>query len=227
MKKTFFYLLILPFNFCLAQNYSSTLSVNDIVGDHAVFGVKSENSGKSLKYDEIAGSPYFDKNFYNAKVANDYGTVPIRYNSYKDEIEFENEGKPLVLPKDPKFYKIELLSPKKTIVYLNTEDNLTGYFFEIVDGKNILYKKVKTKFIDSVPAANSYATDKPASFKQLDPIYYIKANNRFIKSPKSQKDIINSFSDKKDEIEGFFKSNKIKFNKEEDLIKLTNFLNSI
>lgn len=231
-------ILLLNLGFCIflkAQNmtpgafqssYSSTLSINSLGGDHAVFGVKSDNLGKSLKYDEIIGSPYVYENFIPANVNKTYENTSIRYNSYSDEIEFKKDGSPLVLPKNKDFSRIEIESNKQTIVLLDTKDKLEGYFFEILAGKNILYKKIKTKFIDMVPAANSYATDKPASFKTLDPIYYIKtAEDTYIKNPKNQKDLIQQMPDKKDVLTSFFKENKIKFDKEEDMKKLVTFLN--
>ncbi|MFY1045260.1 hypothetical protein [Chryseobacterium sp. GP-SGM7] len=235
MRKIYIYQSLFLGIFNFAQNYtpngyqssySSTLSVNSLGGDHAVFGVKSENSGKSLKYDEIIGSPYLDKGFRDATVAKDYEKTAVRYNSYLDEIEFQKDGKPLVLPKEVKFYRIELYSPKETIVFLETNDNLKGYFFEIVNHNNIsLYKKIRTKFIDAIPAANSYASDKAASFKLLDPVYYLKTEKGFIKNPRNKKEIIDQFPEKKDSLEVFFKENKIKFDKEEDLKKLVTFLN--
>ncbi|UZT96838.1 hypothetical protein ODZ84_16665 [Chryseobacterium fluminis] len=108
---------------------------------------------------------------------------------------------------------------------LETNDDMSGYFYELVNGKNKLYKKIKTKFIDMVPALNSYATDRPASFKTLEPVYYIKTENGFIKKPKNLKEITQQLPDKKEAIEEFAKSNKIKFNNEADLIKLVKFLN--
>ncbi|MDF2932533.1 MAG: hypothetical protein K0R36_1864 [Chryseobacterium sp.] len=233
MRKIHVILLLFSSIFTFAQNFtpgnyqggSSTLSINNLGGDHAVFNVKSENSGRSLKYDEIIGSPYLDKNFRDASVAKDYEKTAIRYNSYLDEIEFQKEGKPLVLPKDEKFSRIELTLPKETLVLLETDDNLKGYFFELVNGKISLYKKIKTKFIDALPAANSYASDRAASFKLLDPVYYIKTEKGYIKKPKNQKEIIESFPDKKEVLTSFFKENKVKFDKEEDLKKLVIFLN--
>jgi len=205
--------------------YSSVLSVNSIGGDHAVFGVRSENSNKVLKYDEIIGSPYFDKQFHDATVAKDYEKTSVRYNCYLDEIEFEKDGKPLVLPKEEKFSRIIFLSANSTITLLDTKDNLAGYFFELTSGNFSLYKKNKTKFIDTVPAMHSYATDRPAVFKALNPVYYIKTENGFIKNPKNKKEIIEQIPDKKEALNTFFKENKIKFDKEEDLKKLVTFLN--
>ncbi|MGH1519124.1 hypothetical protein [Chryseobacterium sp. JK1] len=235
MKKVIMGALLLSFSASYAQNYtpggyqsnfSSTYSVNSLGGDHAVFGVKSENSGRALKYDEIIGSPYYTTEFQTAKVVENFDKVPVRYNSYKDEVEFQKEGKPLVLPKEDTYSRIEIASPKSTLVLVKTNDDLDGYFFELVNGKNKLYKKVKTKFNDAVPAANSYASDKAAFFKNLDPVYYIQtAEYGFIKKPKKLKDILDFFPAKKEAIETYAKSNDIKFNKEENLVKLVSFLN--
>lgn len=223
MKKTILSILILAnVTFVLGQQ---TLSVNQVLSDHSVFdGVKS-TTGKSFKYEDISGTPYLTKTFSNAKLADNYEQLPVRYNSYTDEIEFQKNEKTSVLPKESKFSRIEISSPKQTLALLETNDDLSGYFFEILVGKNSLYKKIKTKFIDYVPATNGYASDRPASFKVLDPVYYIKTEKGFIKKPKNQKDIIEQFPDKKEALTTFFKSNKIKFDKEEDLIKLVTFLN--
>lgn len=213
--------LVAMYNMTIAQQ---TLSINQVTGDQSVFsGIKS-TTGKNLTYDEIQGSPYFDKKFYHAKIADNYEKVSVRYNSYKDEIEFQKDNIVQVLPKDSKFSKIEITFPKQTIVLLDNVDENNGYFFELVNGKNSLYKKIKTKFIDIVPAANSYSTERPASFRTMDPVFYIKTEKGIIK-PKNQKSIIAVIPDSKDKLEVFFKSNKIKFDKEEDLIKLVNFLN--
>lgn len=224
MKKTILTTLALAsFSICFAQN---TLSVSGVTGAQAVFdGIKS-TTGRTFKYEEIAGdSPYIGKEFSMAKVAANYEQVPVRYNSYSDEVEFKKNGEVQVLPKNSDFSRIEIASPKQTIVLLQTSDDLNGYFFELVNGKNSLYKKIKTKFTDLVPAANSYASERPANFRTLDPIYYIKTDKGFIKKPRNQKEIIEQFPDKKDSLTVFFKSNKIKFDKEEDLIKLVTFLN--
>lgn len=188
MRKIVLTALAICFSFSFAQN---TLSVNGATGAQSVFDGINSTTGKTFKYDEIAGdSPYIGKEFSDAKIAVNYEQIPIRYNSYTDEIEFKKNGNVQVLPKTTDFSRIEVLSPRQVIVLLDTSDNLNGYFFELINGKNNLYKKIKTKFTDVVPAANSYASERPANFRTLPPVYYIKTQNGFIKKPKNQKDII-------------------------------------
>ena len=209
------------------SNFSLANNGGFLPQDNTIFNkVNSPNAGKNISYSDIQGSPYYGKGFSVATFSGSSETAPARYNSYRDEIEFTKEDKTFVLPKNDKFSIITFTNTKDKLVRLETSDDLSGYFFELVDGKFGLYKKIRTKFIDAVVAANSYATDRPAVFKSVDPIFYIKIeNNNFIKKPKNQKDIIQQFQNRKEELTSFFKENKIKFDKEEDLKKLVTFLN--
>jgi len=226
MKKIIFSILLISFSYAFAQN-GMVLSRADF-GEGTTFSgrINSEKAGRSLTYDEVVGSPYANVNFSLAKIAENYEKIPVRYNSYTDQIEFQKDGSVMILPKDSKFSRIDITSPKQTLVNLETNDELSGYFYEIVNGKVALYKKVKTKFIDAVPASNSYSSDKPALFKVSDPVFYIKTDNGFIKKPRNHKEIIAQFPDKKDALSTFIKENKVKFDKEDDLKKLVTFLNN-
>lgn len=225
MKKIIFSIILFAYNFSFSQN-GMVLSKSDFADGGTFSGmINSQRAGKNLSYDEIVGSPYANSNFLLAKIAENYEKVPIRYNSYMDQIEFEKDGAVMVLPKDSRFSRIEILSPRETLVSIDTKDDLSGYFYELVNGDVSLYKKIKTKFIDFVPAANSYSSDKPATFRTQDPVYYIKIQDIYLKKL-TQKEVIEKFPNKKESLKQFFKENNMKFNKEEDLKKLVFFLNS-
>ncbi|KNB62444.1 hypothetical protein [Chryseobacterium sp. Hurlbut01] len=200
------------------------LSRFDLLGGTFSNSVNS-STGKSIKYDEISGSPYIDKNFRDAKIAESYQNTPIRYNSYKDELEFKNNDEIMILPKESKFERVEIISPKQVFVYKSLEGEPPGYYIELVRGKFSLYKKLKTNFVDVSPATTPYGSDKPAYFSTVTPVYYIVANGHAIKKPKNQKQIIDLLPDKKEALSSFFKENKIKLDKEEDLKKIVTFLN--
>lgn len=227
MKKISSSILLLLFVSISAQaNFSLSNNGLGMPQDNAVFNkVNSPNGGRALSYSDIQGSPYYGKGYSVAKFSGTDETAPAKYNMYNDEIEFTKEDKPYILPKNDSFSKITFSNTHEVLVRLETGDELSGYFFELVDGKNSLYKKVKSKFIDAVPATNSYASDRSASFKTLEPVYYINTEGGFIKKPKDKKELIERFPTKKDALTVFFKENKIKFDKEEDLKKLVLFLN--
>lgn len=193
------------------------------------FKVDSPNSKRGLTYDEIQGTPYVDKIFTEANFITSekdkIETAPARYNAYSDQIEFKKGDEILALFSENPFTRVEFPLTNHVLVRLNIDSEVKGYFYEIVGGKNSLYKKVKAKFNDFVPAANSYAMDRPANFNILNPIYYIKTDKGFIKNPRNKKDMIEQMPEKKEALDKFFKENKIKFDKEEDLKKLVTFLN--
>lgn len=232
MKKNF---IILSLFFGLTnyycQNTYSLLNPNGgLRQDNATFNnINSLNTNKSLTYSEIKGTPYYDENFVSAIFIgnNIKESAPARYDSYSDNIEFKKNNQIFAVPKINDITRIEFTNTKNILVKLDTNDDLSGYFFEIIKGNNSLYKKVKTTFIDATVATSSYSNARAASFKQNEPIYYIKTNNGFIKNPKNVKDILKSFNNKENEISNIFKAEKIKFNKEEDLIRLVNKLNEI
>lgn len=226
MKKIIFGILLISFTSSFGQN-GMILTSRDFADGSTFSGlISSKNSGRSLNYDEIIGSPYANVNFSLAKIAENYEKIPVRYNSYADQIEFQKDGAVMVLPKESTFGRIEIISPKQSLVLLDTKDELDGYFYEIIKGNNAsLYKKVQTKFIDTIPASNTYSSDKPATFKTQDPVYYIKTENGFIKRPKNVKELIEQYPNKKDALSSFLKEKKLKLQKEEDLKKIVSFLN--
>lgn len=207
-----------------AQN-TMILSRNDLLAGTAFDNRITGASGKILKYDEISGSAYPDKSFKNAKIAENYEITAIRYNSYKDEIEFKNEAAIMVLPKENKFGRLEISSPKQVFVLMSLDNEPKGYYYELVNGKSSLYKKVKTNFIDVKPASTPYGSDQPASFSAPITTYYLVYNGKTIKKPKNQKQIVDLIPEKKDILTSFFKENKIKLDKEDDLKKLVTFIN--
>lgn len=214
------------FAFVSLINAQGTITSGLLPTDMGVINkINSLNSNRALNYDEIQGSPYPNTSFILAKFNNNYEMAPARYNSYTDEIEYQKNNQTFTLPKTDVFSKIILISSKDVLVRLDTKDDLAGYFYELINGKYSLYKKIKTEFIDSIPTKSSYDSEKPAEFKTLPAIYYIKTDNGIIKKNKNLKDILEFFPEKKESIEAFYKSNKLKLNKEENLIKLVNFLN--
>lgn len=212
-----------------AQNTYSLLNpAGGLRQDNSTFNnVNSVSANKSLSYNEIKGSPYYNKNFLIANFisSNNKETAPARYDAYTDNIEFKKDDQIYALPQVNDFTRVEFANTKDVLVKLELNDPLSGYFFELVKGKTSLYKKVKIKFVDAINANSSYTSDKPASFKTLEPIFYIKTNDSYIKEPKNKKQIEDAFPDKKENLATFFKTNKIKLDKEEDLIRLVNFLN--
>jgi len=177
-----------------------------------------------IAYGDIGGNAFYNNTFVSAKIENATALINVRYNKYTDEVEILKDGTIYVLPKNDKYSRISYANSPEILIFLNSGD-MKGYFFEVVPGKYRLIKKLKSEFRPEVPAVNSFTSAVPAKFENLNPIYYFEINGQFIKVPKSTKDLINQFTDNKEEIAGFIKSNHLKMNQESDLIRLAKFIN--
>jgi len=220
MKKQLVLLFVGINTFVLAQN---TMILRQDINKKSEIGVNS-TSGKIIRYDEILGSPYDDKIFREAKVAEGYKNAFVRYNSYKDEVEFQQNEEVMIVPKQDPFKSIEILSPKQKIVLLNLSGETEGYYYEITKGKYSLYKKIKINFTDVKAPTSPYGKEEPAEFSSPTITYFLVTQSKVIKKPKNNKDIL-QLVDSNQAVANFLKENKIKFDKEEDLKKLTEFLN--
>ncbi|QOW10738.1 hypothetical protein Q73A0000_10320 [Kaistella flava (ex Peng et al. 2021)] len=188
--------------------------------------IDESNNGKSkIKYSDIQGIPYYYPQFTNAKIGDTSSTVPLRYNIFLDTIEVVEKEDVYELPKDEPTPAFTFLTTKEKLVFVKTDDLYSGYFFELTDGKYRILKKVSTKYLPATPAPNTLIAGSPAQFIPQKSIYFIKTENRFIKMPKSTKELAAELPEKAKEIKDFIDKNKIKLNREEDLIKLGNFLN--
>lgn len=187
----------------------------------------SATKGEALKYSDIKGTPYLNVNFSPAKAACCNEVMPMRYDTYMDEIEYTKDNTVYTLLKESPYTRIEFTSPK-VILSLENIDHKPGYYIVLADGKNSLLKKIATKI--EAPSGNknpvSFAgKDTNSSFRREEPAYYVKTEKGTYRLIKNKKDILNLYPDKTAELNSFFDSNKIKFNKEDSLIKVVDFLN--
>lgn len=221
MKKILFISSFLSFVFATAQQ---ALHINNVTGSQAVFENAISKKGGPVKYEDIQGSPYQSAVFKNAIIGEKYGKVDVRYNAYTDDIEFFNNGKIEVLPKQEDFYRVEVIATKQVFVYFNSNTEPKGYLTEVAKGKNSIYKKNKVIFKDAAPAPNTYQTGKPAMFITQEPIYYLKTATGSINKISSLKKIAEFFPEKEKEYNKYIKSDNLKFN-DSDLVKLMNYIN--
>jgi hypothetical protein len=221
MKKILIIALFLPLVIVEAQQ---SLNINNVTGSQSVFESVVSGTGGPVKYEDIQGSPYQSPIFQKASVGEKYGNIDVRYNAYTDDIEFLNNGKTEVLPKQDDFSRIEILPSKQVFVYLKNSSEPKGYVTEVAKGKNSVYKKEKVIFKDAAPAPNTYQTGKPAMFVKQDPVYYIKTASGSISKVSSLKKITDIFPEKEKDYNTYIKSNNLKFN-DADIVKLMTFIN--
>ena len=185
--------------------------------------------------EDYTGSPYFNEDFVSGNILSKGKTIAtnqiVRYNVNKEEFEIRDSK-----DSNSKTVKTILRSENITIEmgdhsfeYISDAKNkLRGYFIPLITGgKNSLYKKIKKEYIPSQKAINSMTSDVAALYKEKEILYLVDGDGKFIELTSSKKDRLNAFGDTKKNVKDYAKQNKLNLKKEEDLIKIVTYTNSL
>jgi len=193
-------------------------------------GVLTFYRNDSDKKASVIGSEYIIEEFKPAKVNSGSQLFQIRFNAHENFMEYKKDNEELILTKndntlfefsDGKTYELVTYTDRKgkeSISYLNLIKKT---------GKISIYKLEKINFVEAKTASNSYDTSSPAEYKRASDSFFIKVGDKVSELPTRQKEYIKMFPGKDAEIKEYFKSNKINFKNDADLIKLATFLNTL
>lgn len=223
MKLRIMTCIVFVTNTILAQQASVQENVHLGAG---LVGAKKTESHKA------EGSQYFNEQYFPAKKNGTENDILIRYNAFNDQIEIKENNNIIVLSPQK---DTELVSSNLRNIYVYTDyvikngTKLSGYLNIISKNKSFtLYKRERIIFEPEVHQTNSYDQYKPPRYKKLDPEYFFKKNNQdIVLFPKKKKELEKLFLGKEKELNTFIKENKISLSDELDLIKLSNYLNTL
>lgn len=201
-----------------------------IHADHGLedfYRMKFVKEGYSnTKYDDIQGSPFLNKEFIKGELlmsdSTKYIGIPLRYNIYTDEIEYQGPDESEFALGD-KTMAIKISFDNHEFKYISSSE-VKSYLEFVVLGKATLLKKYKVRYVEA-EKAKAYEKSMPARFERGTENYYIEFQDGKISYVPNNKNIASLFPDKKEEIEKYVKAEKLKLKKEDDLIKLINFYN--
>jgi len=220
-KKIVFFVALLPL-FSLAQRRVEVPSQYVNNNSLSVFD-------KNIKYQ---GSPYLDKEFILGKVILNNSKIintGLRYNAYSDNFEFYNKD---VIMSLSKIDGTKIILTGKTFVLrsLKSENSTSkNYYQELTEnGRLRLYKKYYKKFVEAKKSKSSYGSDKPAKFELITSYFFEKSGSKDLELFKlKKKDILLLMKDKSSDIKKYLKNEKLKLSKEQDLVKLFDYYNSL
>lgn len=182
---------------------------------------------------KVKGSPYLSNEFTLAEIAGASNKVRVRFNIFEDLIEVQFDNKQIfILAKQEPFSTITLLNKPDKIKltrYVTKNGEQLGYLTLFSTNKNInIYRKDRVNFQKAKEASSSYHEAYPAQFIKLKPEYYWNLTaNQITLIPGNKRGILELFPTKKDAINDFFKSKKIDFDDEKNIIELAKFVQSI
>ena len=208
--------------------YSQIPTVNDNILQVSIknFGSEATDLDKSIN-----GSPYISEEFSKAHISVIDSIIDMRYNVYKDEMEFKKNSKTYYVPISDSLL-IKFISTNEHYIYSSYKLNeLTqkGYLLSLTKNKkNNLYLKKNIILVPFKEAINSYDQPKPAHYRKDSDAYLIGlVDGNIVEMPSKKKELLKMFPNKEKEIETFLKSNKTSFKEEKDLILLVNYLDTL
>ena len=180
---------------------------------------------------KIEGTPYLNETYEEGEIY--YGEanrvkVPVRYNIYQDLIEYQQNGKTLALDPSNKIKQVRLGESTYVVEKLNLEGKSKYGFLNLLDsGKVSLLSKKVVKYQEPLKGRALDGGDIPAKFSRSSDEFYVKLGDGSLKKVDTIKDIIAGFPDRQEELKQFAKKEKISPKKEEELVKLVKYYNSL
>ena len=229
MKKALFLIFVI---FTITDSLNAQTMLNGLM-DKFRFNKITEGtySRNNLKLSDIQGSPYLDEEFIPGKITTGEGVIytdiPLRYNGYSDELEFQKGVDSYIF--DPKtivkraefgglvFGCMEYYEGKK----------IQNGFFEILAvGKATLLVKYKVKYLEK-EAVKAFAEPKPARFDTPVKDYYLAIDGTPANFISGKKGLLELFGAQKGEMESFISKNRLSIKKDDDLTQIVVYFNSL
>ncbi|WP_423128650.1 hypothetical protein [Gaoshiqia sp. Z1-71] len=228
MRKVFFVLLlILPG----VQGLTQTGIVYDFrLYDSPGIMNSLKRLNTEVSYDQMGGSPFLNNEFVSGEIfltdSTSYKNVPLRYNIYTDNMEFRDKSNQILEVGDPrKFDRFELNGAVfRYLPYNSGSRTESGYLLELTPGKATLYKKIKISLRNAVPP-QAYKDAEPPTFVSVPPEYYLALTGHETEKVKSNKHLTELLKPIQPDIDDYIKNEKLKLNKEEDLIRAVSYCN--
>jgi len=195
----------------------------------------NNNVNKAIDLSTIKGSPYENNSFLFGraydKLTNKSMPFYLRYDAYKDIIEMKvnsNDKNTMSLIKSVDIYAVINKNEYQYKTYSDGKGNTNeGYLLLLHTSKNSnLYLKKIKKFKDVQKSENLLHKDKPISFKDLK-IFYIEKGKGLFPLSSNKKGLLLQLTGKDNQLSEFIKKEKINLKKENDLVKLFVYYDSL
>jgi hypothetical protein len=205
--------------------------------DDKVASVSANNSGSgvadftpSYKGSNTLGplsSLYYSNCFEKGIVELDDGTildpVMLRYDLYYQQLQFIKEDDTLAFARPDELSEVYIGNGKFIYSAYKKRDFLDSSFFEVIsDGKCRLLKRHYIKY---------HLSEKDPSFEKQYTyetcLFVKKGEDVAIPIRKCKRAVCCTFSDRKEEIKQFIKTNNLKVRKTDDLVRVIEFYNSL
>gem|GEM_PF-3924062 len=180
----------------------------------------AEKLADGTRYSEVKGSAYETEEYLPGVLLTNTDVefeIPLRYNIYLDQMQFIRDDKGYTVTtavKEANFGNRKYIS----LYHLSR----LGFYEEIHKTDRVQVLKKHKKMYKPQSEAEGYRDPEPARFIDDKPVYFLLIDAVNLIELRGKKEIQNSFDDKI--ILGYIKGKKLNFKKDEDAIKLADFI---
>lgn len=189
------------------------------------------NYAQGTSAEKIEGSPYLNDAFVPGEIYfGDAGLTkaPVRYNIYRDNVEYEQNGKALALDPTKKIKKIQMGDETFLVEKLMVDGKSKYGFVSLLDsGKVTLFAKKVVRYQPEMKGRGLDGGDQPAKFSRLADAYFFKIGDGELMPVGNLKDFIASLPDKHEELKQYAKQEKISVKKQDELRQFIRYYNSL
>ncbi len=187
-------------------------------------------SKKQMEYAAIEGSPYLNEQLIQGSVKFKKGDSTLRfmrYDIYKDEIEYLENNKLFILLKNqiPTIERIDLEGNE--IVYqqfIEKGEKQSGILIKMPTTKCSLYKKYTIEFHEALPAKTGMPISRPVRFGAKQKQWFYACGSDPITLLETDKSSLKKIAGSRyTQLKDYIKDNDLKIKKEEDLIAIFNY----
>jgi hypothetical protein len=178
----------------------------------------------------IKGSPYIDEKYTEGTIcyADKRITAPIRYNAFQDLMEYQQNGKALVLDANSNISSVQVGNTSfVTHKYEARGKQKLGYFALLDSGSLMLLSKKTIIYTPALKDRGLDGGDLPAQYKPVPDVYYYKLGDGALQEITSIKAMIAEMPSLRDELSAFVKKEKLSMKKEKDVIALVEYYNAM
>lgn len=179
-------------------------------------------------YKDVKGSPYLSSEFVEGAIYTKSGDVfpgEYRYDIYANRVQFMNNDILYQVAYPDSVLKIEIGDiTLKYVEYRDGNEARKGYFIVLEDGDCLLLQQKNKVWYDALPA-KPYQTPEPARFGNGKDLLFLQYGNAPAVRVTNEKDVIKLLGSKGAEAKIIIDTEKLKVNKEQDLIRLVRRLN--
>lgn len=209
-----------------ATSFSQVTQINNL---DDMYILKNDVDAKYNRQNDpnVKGSPFIHSDYQNIKIKG--VAMKGKYNANLDYFEIENNGKIVFFgPTFEHRYEVVYTDSKTTYKAFEYKKLKLGFFKILArKDKSYLLSRQFIKYQAETKALDNFSRNKPAKFERKKDEFYIKLSSQdiVIKLPTRKSKFLKIFNS--DELKKFIKKERLNIKKEDDLIKIFKFYNSL